>query len=129
MRCEHVFVRTAMYSVQQSKTLSAGYSGDVSDGLLLHRSGSQKSQAPSISASACSASANSTASPDDVTPEVLMAWVGDVLSPDLVREVNAVYKFVITEDRKSTVYYLDLRNGSGSVGWYGTYAIYISYSG
>lgn len=46
-----------------------------------------------------------------------MNWVSDVLSEELVQEVNAVYKFVITdEDKNQSVYYLDLKNGQGSVG-------------
>ena len=56
-------------------------------------------------------------SSSEVTPEVLMTWVNDVLSEDLVQEVNAIYKFVIVDDAKcQSVYYLDLKNGQGSVG-------------
>ena len=53
-----------------------------------------------------------------VTPEVLMTWVNEVLSESLVQEVNAVYKFVIVDDnsKSQSIYYLDLKNGRGSVG-------------
>ncbi len=50
-----------------------------------------------------------------MTPQQLIQNVGPHLNQSIIKEIGAVFKFIIRGDNGG-VFYLDLKNGEGSVG-------------